>query len=63
MAGWLARSHTSGWLLDLGYGTSEAGTAVGPRRYCVNEVASRTHRLDLRLPAEPRSVRTMRKDR
>jgi serine/threonine-protein kinase RsbW len=59
-ADWLARSNASGDLLDLGSETLSDGTPLGPRRYCLAKEAAKAVRLDLRLPAEPRSVTTMR---
>lgn len=60
LAEWLAGAHASGYLLDLGYETESDGTIVGPRRYCLAIAATTALRLDLRLPAEPRTVSTMR---
>ena len=53
-ADWLARANAAGELLDMG------AAEAGPRRYCLASEAANAVRLDLRLPAEPRSVTTMR---
>lgn len=55
IADWLARAHGAGHLVDLS-GPDEDG----PRRYVWGAKAPPVSRLDLRLPAEPRTVPTMR---
>lgn len=59
-ADWLARAHAAGELLVLGSETQGEPGLLGPRRYCVASEAAKSVRLDLRLPAEPRTVTTMR---
>lgn len=55
IADWLARAHGAGQLVDLAGAEDE-----GPRRYVWAAEAAPTSRIDLRLPAEPRTVPTMR---
>ena len=60
VADWLVKAHRSGFLIDLGSETLADGTALTPRRYAVADQALAAKRIDLRLPAEPRTVRMLR---